>query len=61
MLNTHHSENHKVETDIEKVENGEPSILSVDQKEDEDTVVTETKRSLDARHLQMIAIGTSIG
>jgi amino acid permease len=61
MLNTHHSENQKVETDIEKIENVEPSVLSVDQKEDEETVVTETKRSLDARHLQMIAIGSAIG
>jgi amino acid permease len=61
MSDTHHSESQKVETDIEKVETTEPSIYSVDQKEDEEMVVTETKRSLDARHLQMIAIGSTIG
>jgi amino acid permease len=61
MSDTHHSESQKVETDIEKVETTESSILSVDQKDDEKTVVTETKRSLDARHLQMIAIGSAIG
>jgi amino acid permease len=61
MSDTHHPESQKVETDIEKVETAEPSILSVDQKDGEETVVTETKRILDARHLQMIAIGSAIG